>query len=1651
MRIEFRRTITFFSCVLFFAVIFKGTAYAQVANDWINFSQSYYKISTAKDGIYKLTYSDLQAAGFPVSSVDPRRMQLFHRGTEQAMFVQGQADAVLDPLDYLEFFGKKNDGTLDAKLYNPSVLQPHSYYNIYSDTTAYFLTWNLTTPGKRMSTFSEVNISNIPKEISHNQENLSVFTDQYSAGFTQGDFLQYTQFDQGEGWTGVALKQGQSADYVLEQLTNQVQSAGLPQLEILLVGRDNINHSSEIYVGPNSGSLRLIHSQDFFGFETAMIIKSLNWSDIGSDGRMAVRVRAVGSGTNRFQLSASYIKVNFPQDFNVLGASQKKLILTTNALNKSYIELNNPGVGLRIWDITDSNNVSSIGTQVSGPVLSAIISGTQVSRVLYASNVTMTPTVKAISFRQINPSSHDYLIITHSSLLKPATGYSNVAKAYASYRASSDGGSYDTLLVTMDQLYNQFNYGETSSLGIYEFVKFMVNGGSARYLFLIGKGRDTFAHRNADQSPTELKDLVPSAGVPGSDIAFSSGLNGTTFEPALPTGRLTCTKPEQVASYLNKIKEIEVTASNQSWRKEGLHLSGGIQPSELTLFRQYMDGFKIIAEGYHWGGSVKTFGKYDPSPVELINISAEINKGLNLVTFFGHAASNATDIDIGYVTDPVLGYDNPGKYPVFVVNGCNVGDFFSNQTNFAEDWMLAANKGGRAFMANSSFGFSSSLQKYTSLFYQVGLADSVFIKKGLGDIQKEVAKRYLETMGSTISSVTQVQQMVLLGDPAVTLFGTTTPDYETNDISITLHPLDGEPVTALSDSFAIHIIVQNLGAAKKGVLPIRVVRTLNDNSKITYDSSFTNVFFRDTLIFKIKNLPSKGFGNNQFAVTIDPSNQIKELNESNNTGTLNAFIPLNGTKNLFPIPFGIVSSSTINLVFQATDPVSETRSFQVEIDTAATFSSAFLKKQVLNGKILASHSMNLLTQDSLVYYWRTKLDQPRENESKEWATTSFTFIDGSSDGWAQTKFPQQLENELEDLAVNELAKKLEFNETSAVIIAKSFGNMNPALPTDVSFKINGAEYNTGTAGQPCRNNTINIVAFDKTTLVPYPGLPFNFQDPRTCGRVPQVINSFTFSELETGLSDDIIAMVDAIKTSDSIAFFSIGDPGVTSWSSTVKSKLNELGILEAQINSLQAGEPFVILGRKGAPAGTAKLFKSSASPANAQELQVSETITGRLTSGTMNSVLIGPASKWNSLVCQAKLIEASDQYTFSLTGLSLDGKENLLQASFTGNLDLSSIDAKTYPYLKLQLTSSDEVNLSPVQLKRWIVLYEPVAEGLLIYKGPRTQEPLQEGESWKGDYKFVNISSKAFTDSLRVDFSIISTEQQKKEKKTLKIKAPLPGDSTLFSFATTTAGKAGPNDVDVFVNPKIVAEQYYENNVVSLPAYLNVLPDKISPVLSVKIDGRQIINGDFVSPNPLILISVKDENKFLIKTDTIGMKIFLDRPCSQNDCPTERIFLKRNDIKWFSGTLTSDFKIEFRPTALPEGEYKLIIEATDVSGNKSGLEPYEITFQVKNETTLTFQSVFPNPSSSHFNFNFVVTGNNVPDEFTLVINSIDGATQQRFDLDDITDFHIGTNTLFWEPRDSSGNSLPAGLYLFRMKFNVNGQTYSNSGKLVLVR
>ncbi|MBL0098401.1 MAG: hypothetical protein IPP46_19345 [Bacteroidetes bacterium] len=158
-----------FYTLLLFLLIATSSANAQpYGNEWIAFTngqalstQQYFRISIWKEGIYRVTYNDMQNTGVPVSSwFSPDRYQMYHRGKEQFMGEDANADNIFGPGDYLEFYGKGNDGAFDTKLYDVPESQPNPYYSLYNDTSAYFLTYSpFSTNNRRMPVVNDNNFS----------------------------------------------------------------------------------------------------------------------------------------------------------------------------------------------------------------------------------------------------------------------------------------------------------------------------------------------------------------------------------------------------------------------------------------------------------------------------------------------------------------------------------------------------------------------------------------------------------------------------------------------------------------------------------------------------------------------------------------------------------------------------------------------------------------------------------------------------------------------------------------------------------------------------------------------------------------------------------------------------------------------------------------------------------------------------------------------------------------------------------------------------------------------------------------------------------------------------------------------------------------------------------------------------------------------------------------------------------------------------------------------------------------------------------------------------------------------------------------------------------------------------------------------------
>ena len=56
---------------------------------------------------------------------------MFARGEEIPLFIQGEADGSFDIGDFVEFYGKGNDGFADAELYGSQSNQANPYYSLF--------------------------------------------------------------------------------------------------------------------------------------------------------------------------------------------------------------------------------------------------------------------------------------------------------------------------------------------------------------------------------------------------------------------------------------------------------------------------------------------------------------------------------------------------------------------------------------------------------------------------------------------------------------------------------------------------------------------------------------------------------------------------------------------------------------------------------------------------------------------------------------------------------------------------------------------------------------------------------------------------------------------------------------------------------------------------------------------------------------------------------------------------------------------------------------------------------------------------------------------------------------------------------------------------------------------------------------------------------------------------------------------------------------------------------------------------------------------------------------------------------------------------------------------------------------------------------
>jgi len=1584
-------------------------------NEWINMNQSYYKFSIPKTGIYKVTNTELQNAGIDIGSFSPQNIQLFQKGIEIPCYIKGESQGLLE---YILFYAEKNTGWFDVEMYDDPKHQTNPNYSLINDTAAVFLTWNTSFTNNRFNYSTDVNFTGkTPASYCWTESYVEFVNTFYQA-------TEDCEFVEAEGWFdnsqlslgGTITKTLPTPDFISAGVQCKINLAFASlSTNVYLI---NNTHHVEV-TGPD-----LLIDTIYTGYKSIISNASININSLDSETK--IQFRSIDDqGASSSLNTISYIKLKYSRGFAADKSLDFWFNLPASPTQKSYIEVSGFVSDGEPYLFDLSQNTISKVVEEGNLHKALVTSSSEESKlVLIDENYFFSP-AKIAKAPMINHSAKNkaYIIITHNSLWESATSYANYRNAY---------------LVDVNTLFNQFGYGiQKHPLAIRNFLSYVYTTWDVKpeYLLLIGKGIQSEYFRN--NNAYYAQNLVPTMGMPAGDNLISNRINSSGYEPNLFTGRIAANTNAQVNNYLDKVKEFESNAASE-WMKRGIHFGGGIDAAEQSRFRNYLKNYENTIEDTLFGGFISTFLKTSSDPIvtsKSDSIKSLVNKGVSLMTFFGHGSSEGGfDQDI----DEPSTYENRGKYPLMISNSCYTGNIhLPNNASKSEAWMLIPDKGAIAFLAVTKSGYVSQLNTFSEYFYK-GLSKDYY-GQTLGKIMHNAFLKMQNFSTSQLSKLT-IHAFTLHGDPAIVLNSFELPDLTINKLDISFDP---PQLTTALDSFYIQIIATNQAKTTNKEFTIDIDRTFQTGEMANYSVELNGLKFKDTLRIKLPIDQTNGLGNNIFDIYIDRSNTVQELNETNNSIQVNTFISSTNVVPVFPYKYSLNPSNNFILKASSADVFSDIQTTVFQIDTSYLFNSSMLvSENIKHGGGVVEWQPSITFEENKTYFWRSA----KNDDEKKWSQSSFSILKDNT-GWQQSNFGQHIENKLFFLEKNEISYEFEFTDAPKTLRIQNVGS--PATATErnsIAYSIDGL----GDGGSCQLTGAMVVAVLDSLTFIPWESDRANYGQANypNCGTVGS-IRPFRYFVFHSSNIDNITSLVNFIEQDVPIGnyflMYSYINGNYSNYSEYQISLFESWGAQEIRFMPTNA-TPYIMLGRKGYPDETIEVVGAD----ERAVINLDEELKGYFTYGSMLSEIIGPSKKWESLNWDftSKEPENTEEQTF-IKVYGIDNNDNtilLADSVKEKQLSLQHIDALQYPYMQLSFFTEDKINRTPAQLKNWEVLYTPVSDlainpqkGFEFYN-----DTLIEGDNGKFSIAFENIGY-ADVDSTKVNYWLQSNKNEQFPLATHTIAPLKKGEHLIDSIEFKTLSKSGNFSFWVELNPTLTnqrasnyREQYYFNNQAQKPFY--IVPDKANPLLDVTFDGVHIMDGDLVSAKPEIIIQLKDENQYIALNDTSLFSIYI-KP--QQTGIEKRVTLGNNPaITFIPAKLpTNKAQIIYNASFSNDGIYELRVQAKDETGNQSGEYDYIISFQVINESSITHVFNYPNPFSTSTRFVFELTGSEIPNDMRIEIMTVSGKVVKVIYLEDIGPINIGKNiTQYqWDGKDMYGDPLAIGVYFYRVNARLNGE------------
>jgi len=664
------------------------------------------KIAVDREGLYRVTRAELEAAGFPVNS-DSSTWRLFMNGNEQSILV-GDGD------QYIEFYGRGLDTYETDK----------RIYYLVQDTVA----------GKRM--LSKLINSIGGNVVSNNYRYDTVYKERisYNPAILNGD---------NDNYFGNAITS--TARTVSVSLSSVDASGPDALMQVNLVGLNNGPHNVRIQInGVDAGVLTGYGLYIQYGGTFVVPASLLH------DGANSITLNTlVSSDANYFDS----IKVNYSRKY---AADQSSVRFFTPGYRRMNVTgFTSPNV--RVFDTTrdgDPQLITDLPIIQDGSTFTvrmpsnrpAVFYAVEDSALLHASSVTYD-----------NPSSlastdngADLVIISSS-----APDMLAASEAWANYRRGRTGGQFNVKVVDVEDIYDEFSYGTHTGQAIKDFLRYAYNNWQSQrpgYVLLIGDAsydrRNYEGYGNWDMVPTKNIDLFFQET--GSDEALADVVEPHDGLADIPIGRIPARTGQSVMTVLNKTMTFE-TPSNQSLARGALFAYDGPFGYDFgSMSHQLADQLptempKVFVE------------RGQPNAhQDLINA---INTGNYIVNYSGHGSAGLWASSDFFGVNDVPSLTNASRPSLFTMLTCLNGLFLRPRPtdDSIGEALLKAPNGGAAMT------WSSTTETTPDYQLAMGLEFFRLINVGqlprLGDLIKASKMRIA---GSDVG-----YSWVLLGDPTL--------------------------------------------------------------------------------------------------------------------------------------------------------------------------------------------------------------------------------------------------------------------------------------------------------------------------------------------------------------------------------------------------------------------------------------------------------------------------------------------------------------------------------------------------------------------------------------------------------------------------------------------------------------------------------------------------------------------------------------------------------------------------------------------------------------------------------------------------------------------------------------------------------------------